>query len=208
MPGIGHHRAGGAALPVSRWLTKCKCLIEGSRFQAAAGSTSRTPPCKRGVPPLAPDNLLEQHVAFFSCSGSMHAGCAARPHPNAARRPAQVKPQYLDSILEALTPHLEPRHLLISIAAGVRIASLEANLPEGTRVVRVMPNTPCLIGQAASAYVLGNHATLEDGGRAYALFSSVGAPRRLPDPPRLPDALSATPCSVAEGSRGRRVQTC
>lgn len=88
-----------------------------------------------------------------------------------------MKPQYLDSILEALTPHLEPRHLLISIAAGVRTASLEANLPEGTRVVRVMPNTPCLIGQAASAYVLGNHATLEDGGRAYALFSSVGAPR-------------------------------
>ncbi len=38
-----------------------------------------------------------------------------------------------------------------------------------------MPNTPCLIGQAASAYVLGNHATLEDGDRAFALFSSVGA---------------------------------
>ena len=88
-----------------------------------------------------------------------------------------MKPQYLDSILEALRPHLEPRHLIISIAAGVRIASLEANLPEGTRVVRVMPNTPCLIGQAASAYVLGNHATLEDGDRAYSLFSSVGAPR-------------------------------
>jgi len=45
-------------------------------------------------------------------------------------RPAQVKPQYLDSILEALKPHLAPRHLVISIAAGVRIASLEANLPE------------------------------------------------------------------------------
>ncbi len=41
-----------------------------------------------------------------------------------------MKPQYLDSILEALKPHLAPRHLVISIAAGVRIASLEANLPE------------------------------------------------------------------------------
>lgn len=49
---------------------------------------------------------------------------------------AQVKPQYLDGILEALRPHVTSQHLIISIAAGVRIASLEANLPEGTRVVR------------------------------------------------------------------------
>ena len=46
-----------------------------------------------------------------------------------------VKPQYLDSILQALQPHLAERHLIVSIAAGVRIASLEANLPEGARVV-------------------------------------------------------------------------
>ena len=130
----------------------------------------------------------------------MRACSATLPMPKHNAPLPQVKPQYLDSILEALTPHLEPRHLLISIAAGVRIASLEANLPEGTRVVRVMPNTPCLIGQAASAYVLGNHATLEDGGRAYALFSSVGAPRLFPDPPRLPPALSATPRPLQKGT--------
>jgi pyrroline-5-carboxylate reductase len=48
----------------------------------------------------------------------------------------QVKPQYLDGILEALRPHLLPSHLVISIAAGVKVASLEASLPEGTRLVR------------------------------------------------------------------------
>lgn len=48
----------------------------------------------------------------------------------------QVKPQYLDSILDALKPHILPSHLVISIAAGIRVASLEAALPEGTRVVR------------------------------------------------------------------------
>jgi pyrroline-5-carboxylate reductase len=42
--------------------------------------------------------------------------------------------------------------------------------------VRVMPNTPCLIGQAASAYVLGNHATNDDAAKTYALLSSAGAP--------------------------------
>jgi len=40
--------------------------------------------------------------------------------------------------------------------------------------VRVMPNTPCLIGQAASAYVLGNHATHEDAAKIYMLLSSAG----------------------------------
>lgn len=47
----------------------------------------------------------------------------------------KVKPQYLDTILEALKPHILPSHLVISIAAGIRVASLEAALPEGTRVV-------------------------------------------------------------------------
>ncbi|CAL8466920.1 g6456 [Coccomyxa elongata] len=85
-----------------------------------------------------------------------------------------VKPQYLDGVLEALAPHITPRHLVVSIAAGVRLASLEGRLPEGTRVIRVMPNTPCLIGQAASAYVLGNHATNEDAAKIYMLLSSAG----------------------------------
>lgn len=48
----------------------------------------------------------------------------------------QVKPQYLDGVLEALQPHVTPNHLIVSIAAGVRLASLEAALPEGSRVVR------------------------------------------------------------------------
>jgi hypothetical protein len=51
----------------------------------------------------------------------------------------QVKPQLMDSVLEALRPHVGPQHLIVSIAAGVRLASLEANLPEGTRVVRPLP---------------------------------------------------------------------
>ena len=46
-----------------------------------------------------------------------------------------VKPQYLDRVLDSLKPHVKERHLIVSIAAGVRLASLEANLPEGTRVV-------------------------------------------------------------------------
>ena len=53
-----------------------------------------------------------------------------------------VKPQYLDRVLESLKPHVSERHLIVSIAAGVRIASLEANLPEGTRVVHPSTRNP------------------------------------------------------------------
>jgi pyrroline-5-carboxylate reductase len=85
-----------------------------------------------------------------------------------------VKPVYMKGILAALAPHLEPRHLVVSIAAGLKLEGLEAALPDGTRVVRVMPNTPCLIGAAASTYVMGSHASEEDKEKVDALMSSVG----------------------------------
>ena len=85
-----------------------------------------------------------------------------------------VKPVYMRGILAALAPHLEPRHLVVSIAAGLKLEGLEAALPGGTRVVRVMPNTPCLIGAAASTYVMGSHANEEDKDKVDALMSSVG----------------------------------
>ena len=85
-----------------------------------------------------------------------------------------VKPVYMRGILAALAPHLEPRHLVVSIAAGLKLDGLEAALPDGTRVVRVMPNTPCLIGAAASTYVMGSHANEDDKEKVDALMSSVG----------------------------------
>ena len=86
----------------------------------------------------------------------------------------QVKPVYMAGILKALAPHLEERHLVVSIAAGLTVETLEAGLPDGARVIRVMPNTPCLIGQAASTYVMGSHATEGDQEKVDALMSSVG----------------------------------
>ena len=52
--------------------------------------------------------------------------------------------------------------LVVSIAAGVALSSLMAYAPSA-RCVRVMPNTPCLVGASAAAYSLGGNATLEDG---------------------------------------------
>jgi pyrroline-5-carboxylate reductase len=85
-----------------------------------------------------------------------------------------VKPQVMDPILDALAPVLQPHHLVISIAAGIKISSLESKLGQGVRIVRVMPNTPSLIRSGASAYALGTHATQEDADLVHTLLSSVG----------------------------------
>ncbi len=84
-----------------------------------------------------------------------------------------VKPQQLPSVLSELKGAVADR-LVISIAAGVRLATLNAALGEEGRLVRVMPNTPCLVGQSASGYSLGPRATAADGALVARLFSAVG----------------------------------
>ncbi len=85
-----------------------------------------------------------------------------------------VKPQNMAQALEALAPHVVHAPLVISIAAGVPIAAIAGGLPEGTPVVRVMPNTPALVLQAASALARGAHVTDEKMQTALALFRAVG----------------------------------
>ena len=70
-----------------------------------------------------------------------------------------VKPAHVGELLEEIRPALTPRHLVISIAAGVPIARLENGLGAGARVIRVMPNTPALVSASATAYALGKAAT-------------------------------------------------
>jgi pyrroline-5-carboxylate reductase len=85
-----------------------------------------------------------------------------------------VKPQSFDAVLSEVHEHLRKETLVISVAAGVPIAAIEARLPEGTRVVRSMPNTPASVQAGATAIALGSHATAEDVTVARAIFESVG----------------------------------
>jgi len=85
-----------------------------------------------------------------------------------------VKPGCVAELLDEIRPFMTPGHLLISIAAGVPIAKLEAGLGEGARVIRVMPNTPALVGASASAYALGKSATAADAALAQQMFSAIG----------------------------------
>lgn len=86
-----------------------------------------------------------------------------------------VKPNVVADVLAALDPSTCPESKLwISIAAGIGLSTFARALPENTRVVRSMPNTPALVGEGATAICPNAHATHADLDVAKALFSAVG----------------------------------
>ena len=85
-----------------------------------------------------------------------------------------VKPQVMAAVLDEVRAEVNPRKLFISIAAGFPLRRLEAGLGGQARVVRVMPNTPVLVGRGISVAVAGSKATPADLKHALKLFKSVG----------------------------------
>jgi pyrroline-5-carboxylate reductase len=85
-----------------------------------------------------------------------------------------VKPHHVGPVLDELKPYLTGNHLLVSIAAGVKISFMESHLNWGVRVVRVMPNQPCFVGASASGYALGRSAKKEDKETVQNILNSVG----------------------------------
>jgi pyrroline-5-carboxylate reductase len=99
-----------------------------------------------------------------------------------------VKPQQMPQVLAQLRGKIGPRHLVVSIAAGVRLAALAESLGPEMRLVRVMPNTPCLVGLGACAYCLGSRATRADGQLVADLLGAVGAAHQVDE--KLMDAVT------------------
>lgn len=85
-----------------------------------------------------------------------------------------IKPQIVPVVLPAIAGAFDDSKLLVSIAAGVTTASLEAYFQGAPRVVRVMPNTPALAGAGAAALCSGKNATKDDLSTAVHLFEGVG----------------------------------
>ena len=85
-----------------------------------------------------------------------------------------VKPQIIASVLKETAEKLDMSKLIISIAAGVPMAAIESCLNKDLRLIRVMPNIPAAVKEAASAIAAGGHATDEDVDLAMEIFNSVG----------------------------------
>ena len=88
-----------------------------------------------------------------------------------------VKPQHIAEMLSSIRDVVTAEHLIVSIAAGISTSYIEAALgtEKRIRVVRVMPNTPMLVGKGMSAIAAGSNARAEDMKTARRLFESAGS---------------------------------
>ncbi len=92
-----------------------------------------------------------------------------------------VKPQDMAALLTELSPHVTGDHLVITAAAGVPTTFFEERLPDGTPVVRVMPNTPVLVDEGMSVISAGSHASEAHLARTESIFKPVGKTLRVPE---------------------------
>lgn len=99
-----------------------------------------------------------------------------------------VKPQVIDPVVSGLAESIG-KALVVSIAAGISCARLESLLPAGTAVVRVMPNTPAMVGQGMSVVSGGSEASVEQVDLVRALFAAIGKAVSLDE--RYQDAATA-----------------
>lgn len=139
---------------------------------------------------VAPENVYGYDVSQAACdkfASTLKANVCANPAEVVANANVlffAVKPQYMSGALEPVKATIasSPAKLLcVSIAAGLPIAYFEKALSPEIRLARVMPNTPCLVGEAASGFALNANATSEDGEIVKQLLSTVGVAFELPE---------------------------
>ena len=120
-------------------------------------------------------------------------GVAVVSNAEAARRADTlalvVKPQDMGDLLAEIAGELRPGQLVVSLAAGITTGFIEARVPEGVAVVRVMPNTPALVDEGMAAISPGSHCDDRHLAEAEALMASVGRVLRIPE--RQQDAVTA-----------------
>lgn len=138
---------------------------------------------------LASDPAAAAREAF-----SRDTGCPATPDNRAVAAHAEllvlaVKPQTMSALLaEVRDLVLEHDPLVVSVAAGIPLSTLADALSPRTRLVRVMPNTPCLVNASASGYSAGPNATPADLRLVQTLLDTVGRAFALPE--HLLDAVT------------------
>ena len=125
---------------------------------------------------------------FVEQTGSRIVSNAAEVALNSNAVFLAVKPQQISTLLPNLRDHLKPDQLVISIAAGISLTTLTAGLGPNQPIIRVMPNTPCLVSSGASAFSRGDKATDQHAALVQTLLSNVGLAVEVPE--KLLDAVT------------------
>jgi len=133
----------------------------------------------------SPQKVFEHHLLYDADAeqakklAQLGGGEAARTMLDAVEKAdvllLAVKPQVMREVVGELSPLLSEPKLLMSVAAGVSTSYLESCLGDKVRVVRAMPNTPCLVGEGVTALCRGSRAESSDEEMARQIFSTLGA---------------------------------
>lgn len=128
---------------------------------------------------LAPDNVVVCDVDADKRQAAAALGVKTVETPDQLAELSEiillaVKPQGMDEALAALKGGFFPSALVISIAAGISISYIRDRLGKNTRVIRVMPNTPALVGAGAAGLALSDNCTDDDAALAQTVFNAVG----------------------------------
>uniref|UniRef100_A0A8D3D7Z0 Pyrroline-5-carboxylate reductase n=2 Tax=Scophthalmus maximus TaxID=52904 RepID=A0A8D3D7Z0_SCOMX len=92
-----------------------------------------------------------------------------------------VKPHLVPLVLNEISQHVTDRHIIVSVAAGITLATLEELLPENSVTVRLMPNLPCMVQEGALLFARGSHAKEEDGALLRSLLHHCGLVEEGPE---------------------------
>jgi pyrroline-5-carboxylate reductase len=92
-----------------------------------------------------------------------------------------LKPQDIPTVLSEIGPKVRGDQLVVSIAAGVPLSKIEPAFEAPVPVIRVMPNTPCLVGQGMAAIARGKHATDEHAQTVLRIFNATGKAITVPE---------------------------
>jgi pyrroline-5-carboxylate reductase len=145
-----------------------------------------------------PEKLAAAPIAFDPSTNAFEGFLEMAPGARRASKSYEVaaaanvivlatKPQHLEAACSELKPALGPQHLVISIAAGISIESL-LKWTGAARLIRVMPNTPCLVSAGAAAFAASAGATADDKQFVQTWFSTVGIAAEVPE--KLLDAIT------------------
>lgn len=143
---------------------------------------------------VGPDHLLGYDVStdamqrFAAATGGTSVSGVAELLVAARLIVLSVKPQHIPDVLTQIRDLVTSDHLVVSIAAGQSLTRISAGLPPETRLVRVMPNTPCLVGEGAIAFAMGPHCRPGDAQLVQTLLATTGLAVEVPE--KLLDAVT------------------
>lgn len=159
LPPIAFLGAGSMARAIIAGLLQPGVVVDGIR------TTNRT---AAKAAELAGLDGVEAHATETDAAANLAAVAGAKLVVVA------VKPAMVPDLLREIAGDLEPGTIVVSVAAGVTVATFESLLPESVAVIRSMPNTPAVVGRAVTGIAAGTRSTDADLALAVALFETVG----------------------------------